>query len=77
MLGDYFTSDMLSASKWKGQLYGLPIWGGTYAEIYNRDCIADFRAAGVDPADMPDIWAGAKALSPDQAVQLVYRVFKT
>src|SRR5438046_7739407 len=28
---------ILSASKWKGQLYGLPLWGGTTAEIYNRD----------------------------------------
>ena len=26
-----WSDDMLSASKWKGQLYGLPIWGGTYA----------------------------------------------
>ena len=41
---------MLSASKWKGQLYGLPIWGGTYAEIYNRDLVVK---AGLDPAKPP------------------------
>jgi len=41
---------MLSAAKWKGQLYGLPIWGGTYAEIYNRDLVVK---AGLDPAKPP------------------------
>jgi len=41
---------MLSAAKWKGQLYGLPIWGGTYAEIYNRDLVVK---AGLDPARPP------------------------
>ena len=45
---------MLSASKWKGQLYGLPIWGGTYAEIYNRDLVIK---AGLDPAKPPKSWA--------------------
>jgi len=55
---------MLSASKWKGQLYGLPIWGGTYAEIYNRDLVTK---AGLDPAKPPKTWndymAWAKKLS--------------
>ena len=32
-----YSDAILSAAKWKGQLYGVPIWGGTYAEIYNRD----------------------------------------
>ena len=41
---------MLSAAKWKGQLYGLPIWGGTYAEIYNRDLVVK---AGLDPDKPP------------------------
>jgi len=41
---------MLSSAKWKGQLYGLPIWGGTYAEIYNRDLVVK---AGLDPAKPP------------------------
>lgn len=41
---------ILSAAKWKGKLYGLPIWGGTYAEIYNRDLVVK---AGLDPAKPP------------------------
>ena len=49
-----WTDAMLSASKWKGQLYGLPIWGGTYAEIYNRDLVTK---AGLDPAKPPKNWA--------------------
>jgi ABC-type glycerol-3-phosphate transport system substrate-binding protein len=49
-----WTDAMLSASKWKGQLYGLPIWGGTYAEIYNRDLVTK---AGLDPAKPPRNWA--------------------
>ena len=48
-----WNADMLSASKWKGQLYGLPIWGGTYAEIYNRDMVT---AAGLDPTKPPRTW---------------------
>jgi ABC-type glycerol-3-phosphate transport system substrate-binding protein len=45
-----WSDDMLKASRWKGQLYGLPIWGGTYAEIYNRDLVV---RAGLDPAKPP------------------------
>ena len=45
-----WTDAMLASAKWKGQLYGLPIWGGTYAEIYNRDLVAK---AGLDPAKPP------------------------
>lgn len=41
---------MLAAAKWKGQLYGLPVWGGTYAEIYNRDLVVK---AGLDPTKPP------------------------
>lgn len=48
-----WSADMLSASKWKGQLYGLPIWGGTYAEIYNRDLVTK---AGLDPTKPPKTW---------------------
>jgi len=48
-----WSPDMLSASKWKGHLYGLPIWGGTYAEIYNRDLVT---RAGLDPAKPPKTW---------------------
>jgi len=45
-----WSDDMLNAMKWKGQLYGLPIWGGTYAEIYNRDLVVK---AGLDPSKPP------------------------
>jgi ABC-type glycerol-3-phosphate transport system substrate-binding protein len=45
-----WSDDMLKAMKWKGQLYGLPIWGGTYAEIYNRDLVV---RAGLDPSKPP------------------------
>jgi ABC-type glycerol-3-phosphate transport system substrate-binding protein len=45
-----WSDDMLKASRWKGQLYGLPIWGGTYAEIYNRDLLTK---AGLYPANPP------------------------
>jgi len=48
-----WSASMLSASKWKGELYGLPIWGGTYAEIYNRDLVTK---AGLDPAKPPKTW---------------------
>src|SRR5690242_9271737 len=45
-----WSEDMLKAMRWKGRLYGLPIWGGTYAEIYNRDLVTK---AGLDPAKPP------------------------
>jgi ABC-type glycerol-3-phosphate transport system substrate-binding protein len=45
-----WSDDMLKAMRWKGQLYGLPIWGGTYAEIYNRDLVVK---AGLDPSKPP------------------------
>ena len=41
---------ILASARWKGQLYGLPIWGGTYAEIYNRDLVVK---AGLDPDKPP------------------------
>ena len=44
-----------SARKWKGQLYGLPIWGGTYAEIYNRD-LGRPRPGSI-PRKPPKNWA--------------------
>jgi multiple sugar transport system substrate-binding protein len=59
-----WSDDMLNAMKWKGQLYGLPIWGGTYAEIYNRDLVT---RAGLDPSKPPKTFdeyiAWAKKLS--------------
>jgi ABC-type glycerol-3-phosphate transport system substrate-binding protein len=55
-----WSSDILSAAKWKGQLYGLPIWGGTYAEVYNRALVTK---AGLDPANPPKTWADYLAWS--------------
>lgn len=49
-----WSPDMLSAAKWKGKVYGLPIWGGTYAEIYNRSLVTK---AGLDAANPPKTWA--------------------
>lgn len=55
-----WSPDMLSAATWKGKLYGLPIWGGTYAEIYNRDMVTK---AGLDPTKPPKTWADYLAWS--------------
>jgi len=59
-----WSPDILSASKWEGQLYGLPIWGGIYGEIYNRDLVTK---AGLDASKPPKTWdeylAWAKKLS--------------
>ncbi|HEX6793938.1 MAG TPA: sugar ABC transporter substrate-binding protein [Casimicrobiaceae bacterium] len=49
-----YSPSMLSAAKWKGHLYGVPIWGGTYAEIYNRDLVVK---AGLDPSMPPKTFA--------------------
>ncbi len=45
-----YSADIMQAMHYKGQLYGLPIWGGVFAEIYNRDMVV---AAGLDPAKPP------------------------
>ena len=47
---DAYSPDIMKAMHWKGQLYGIPIWGGVFAEIYNRDMLV---AAGLDPARLP------------------------
>jgi len=61
-----WSEDMLKAMRWKGRLYGLPIWGGTYAEIYNRDLVTK---AGLDPSKPPktfdDYMTWAKKLTGD------------
>lgn len=49
-----WSEDVLKAARWKGKLYGLPIWGGIYGEIYNADQV---KAAGLDPAKPPVTWA--------------------
>ena len=45
-----YSDDIMAAMHWKGDLYGLPIWGGVFAEIYNTDML---KAAGLDPAHPP------------------------
>lgn len=48
-----WTKDILSAASWQGKLYGLPSWGGIYAELYNTDLV---KAAGLDMAKPPATW---------------------
>jgi ABC-type glycerol-3-phosphate transport system substrate-binding protein len=48
-----WSEDTLKGARWKGQLYGVPIWGGIYGEIYNRDIV---KAAGLDPQKLPTTW---------------------
>jgi multiple sugar transport system substrate-binding protein len=65
---DAWAPEMLSAAKWEGKLYGLPNWGGTYAEVYNRELV---EKAGLDPKNPPKTWdeylRWAKALTgPDR-----------
>jgi ABC-type glycerol-3-phosphate transport system substrate-binding protein len=40
---DAWSQEMLAASRWQGKLYGIPNWGGTYAEIYNRELVGRAR----------------------------------
>jgi ABC-type glycerol-3-phosphate transport system substrate-binding protein len=63
-----WSDDMLNSARWKGKLYGLPNWGGAYAEVYNRELV---EKAGLDPRNPPKNWAEyltwAKALTgPDR-----------
>ena len=58
----------LGGARWKGALYGVPIWAGIYGEVYNRDLV---KAAGLDPANPPKTWAeylawAKKLTSPDR-----------
>ncbi len=45
-----YSDDIMAAMRWKGALYGVPIWGGVFAEMYNRDKLVE---AGLDPAHPP------------------------
>jgi ABC-type glycerol-3-phosphate transport system substrate-binding protein len=63
-----WSEDMLKAARWKGKLYGLPNWGGIYAEVYNRELV---EKAGLDPSNPPRTWAeylawAKKLTGPDQ-----------
>lgn len=49
-----WSEDMLAGASWNGELYGLPSWGGVYAEIYNKDLV---EKAGLDPNVPPTTWA--------------------
>jgi multiple sugar transport system substrate-binding protein len=49
-----WSDDVLDGVRWKGEMYGVPIWGGIYGEIYNRDLV---KAAGLDPENLPKTWA--------------------
>lgn len=51
---DAWSDDMLASARWKGKLYGLPNWGGVYAEVYNRELV---EKAGLDPKNPPKTWA--------------------
>lgn len=48
-----WSEDILRAARWDGQLYGVPSWGGVYAELYNRNLV---EAAGLDPENPPATW---------------------
>jgi len=49
-----WSEDMLASARWKGKLYGLPNWGGVYAEIYNREMV---EKAGLDASSPPKNWS--------------------
>lgn len=49
-----WSEDVMRSARWRGQLYGLPIWGGIYAEVYNRDHVVE---AGLDPNKPPATFA--------------------
>lgn len=50
-----WSSAVLQAAMWEGQLYGVPSWGGIYGEVYNREMV---EAAGLDPEAYPTTWNG-------------------
>ncbi len=45
-----WSDDTLAGSRWENKLFGLPVWGGVYADLYNRQMVVD---AGLDPARPP------------------------
>ena len=48
-----WSADVLKGSRYQGKLYGVPVWGGVYGEIYNRKMV---EAAGLDPNKPPTSW---------------------
>jgi ABC-type glycerol-3-phosphate transport system substrate-binding protein len=53
-----WSEELLQGMRWKGEIYGVPIWGGTYGEVYNSDLV---KAAGLDPEKPPVTWAEYQA----------------
>lgn len=49
-----WSPEQLKGVTWKGELFGLPVWGGIYSDIYNVDMV---KAAGLDPAKPPATFA--------------------
>jgi multiple sugar transport system substrate-binding protein len=43
----------LSSVRYEGELYGMPHYAGTYAEVYNKRMI---KKAGLDPDALPSTW---------------------
>ena len=48
-----WSDDVLKGARWDGNLYGIPIWGGVYGEIYNRKLVV---AAGLNADKPPQTW---------------------
>jgi multiple sugar transport system substrate-binding protein len=48
-----WSEDVLKAARFEGELYGVPSWGGVYAEVYNRELV---EKAGLDPSNPPKTW---------------------
>jgi len=62
---DHFDSTMFFRSLWdemryRGRIYGVPVYSGSYALFYNR---ALFREAGLDPDRPPQTWDEVFALN--------------
>ena len=48
-----WSEEMLRGARYDGHLYGVPLWGGVYGEVYNRQMVV---AAGLDPTKPPTDW---------------------
>jgi multiple sugar transport system substrate-binding protein len=48
-----WSDEVLKGARWQGKLFGVPVWGGVYAEIYNRQMVV---SAGLDPTKPPKTW---------------------
>jgi ABC-type glycerol-3-phosphate transport system substrate-binding protein len=48
-----WSDGVLKGSRYDGKLYGVPVWGGVYGEIYDRKML---EAAGLDASKPPTSW---------------------